>query len=176
MGQGDKDTIIIPDGGFSSSTSSTHTIFGDFGYGAEGSRFTGTQYGDTRLEKKLWGDADIIDVGYGTADHALLVYAGDGDDYIETEYGYKDKSVFGGRGNDEIWWGGSHSDPTTVHKLYGGLGDDLIGPLAYGASGTLGTSRGIKNGFGYGVRIYGGEGNDRIEAFDATGASTTTGA
>ena len=153
----------------------TYTIFGDFGYGAEGSRFTGTQYGDTRLEKKLWGDADVIDIGYGYGDNDIIVYAGDGDDYIETEYGYKNKTIFGGRGNDEIRWGGADEDADAIHKLYGGLGDDLIGPSAYGTSGALGTSYGISYGATILPRIYGGEGNDRIEAFDATGANTTYG-
>lgn len=59
-------------------------IFGDWGYGDdEDNRYSNrNQYGDTRLEKKLWGDADTIlaGTGYGTKD--AYIYAGDGDDYV----------------------------------------------------------------------------------------------
>ena len=37
-------------------------VFGDWGYGVDGS-YEGTQYGDPRLEKKLHGDADTIIFG-----------------------------------------------------------------------------------------------------------------
>ena len=63
-----------------------------------------------------------------------------------------------------------------MHKLYGGLGDDLIGPSSYGKDGALGTSYGIKFGLRYGLSVFGGEGNDRIEAFSGTGASESYGA
>lgn len=51
---------------------------------------------------------------------------------METEYGHKIMNIYGGRGNDEIRWGGSANDAATAHTINGGLGDDLIGPTMYG--------------------------------------------
>lgn len=115
-------------------------IFGDWGYGdSESARYVNTnQYGDTRLEKKLWGDADTILAGTGYGTNNAYIYAGDGDDYIETEYGHYGLEVHGGRGNDTIRWGGSDDAAATTHKIYGGLGDDLIGPTTYGADDVIG--------------------------------------
>ena len=104
-GQGGSDIISIE--GFRRLTDNdTITIFGDWGYGAEGNRYSGPQYGDSGLEKKLWGDADIIDIDDGEGKYTINVYAGDGDDYIETEYGAYLQNIYGGRDNDTIRWGG----------------------------------------------------------------------
>ena len=64
-GEGGLDKITVPTF-TNTNTNDSITIFGDWGYGDEGSRYTGTQYGDTRLEKKLLGDSDIIDIGQGS--------------------------------------------------------------------------------------------------------------
>ena len=45
------------------------------------------------------------------------------------------------------------------HLIRGGLGNDLIGPLAN-----------LDSGLRYGVSIYGDEGDDRIEAFPGISA------
>ena len=138
-GEGGSDKITVPSFTNANSDDSI-TIFGDWGYGDEGSRYTGTQYGDTRLEKKLWGDSDIIDIGVGDGFNEITVYAGDGDDYIETEEGHYDKNIFGGRGNDEIRWGGGDDITGGTHQIFGGLGDDLIGPTTVGTGTLVGES------------------------------------
>ena len=91
---------------------------------------------------------------------------------METEYGHKTMNLFGGRGNDEIRWGGAASDAASAHTIEGGLGDDLIAPSKLGDNMNIGESAGIANGLGqagFTLTINGGEGNDRVGLFPGTG-------
>ena len=127
-------------------------MFGDWGYGVDGS-YEGEQYGDTRLEKKLQGDADTIIFGDSpnTANSAQTFYAGDGDDVVTMGDEYRASLGYGGRGNDIINLPGSFDDSTSTVKVYGGLGDDqLLAPAEAGDGGAT-------------VLLSGGEGNDKIE-------------
>ena len=67
---------------------------------------------------------------------------------METEYGHKIMNLFGGRGNDEIRWGGAASGAASAHTIDGGLGDDLIEPSKLGSNINRGESAGISNGLG----------------------------
>lgn len=81
-------------------------------------------------------------------------------------------NIYGGRGNDEIRWGGSANDAATAHTINGGLGDDLIGPTMYGLNENIGESSGISAGLGgagLNLTINGGEGNDRVGLFPGNG-------
>ena len=146
-GQGGSDLIDLTWQG-DQNVAADMLIFGDWGYGPDGDRYALPQYGDTRLEKKLWGDADTILAGVGKNQNTLSIFAGDGDDYVETEYGHKIMNLFGGRGNDEIRWGGAATDAASAHTIDGGLGDDLIEPSKLGSNMNRGESAGISNGLG----------------------------
>ena len=172
-GQGGSDLIDLTWQG-NQNVAADMILFGDWGYGAEDSRYAGTQYGDTRLEKKLWGGADTILAGYGKSGNTLSIYAGDGDDYVETEYGHKTMNIYGGRGNDTIKWGGAAEVAAAgaAHTINGGLGDDLIEASKYGDNMNIGESDGIANGLGtmgLTLTINGGEGNDRVGLFPGNG-------
>lgn len=123
--------------------------------------------------------ADTIEGGagndtiiYGAGDAATgvgdTVYGGDGDDYIDDEYGViydnYDDYVDGGAGNDTIYTGGGDdtilggSGNDTLHgedgndTIYGGTGSDTI--YAGAGDDTIYA--------GSGDTIYGGDGNDTI--------------
>lgn len=140
-------------------------IWGDWGYGGEGSEYDPTlQYGDTRLEEQLWGDDDIILVGegYGDMTTSANVWAGDGDDNIDIAFGWYGHQIYGGRGDDTITFDGTFPTGTGTSTLNGGLGDDL-----FQAGDDFATNAAAMT-----LVINGGEGKNRYDAFD--GASTLT--
>ena len=111
------------------------------------------QYGDERLEKKKWGDDDIIEFGdmQNTFNSRQIFFAGDGNDLVTMGNEYRKTYGYGGRGDDIINLPGSFGDATSIVKVYGGLGDDqLLAPDEAGDGGDT-------------VLLFGEEGNDKIE-------------
>ena len=128
-------------------------------------------YGDPRLEGQLWGDDDVILIGYGDSDQdaEVTVYAGDGDDLVDIHGGWHDYLINGGRGNDTfIVDGGFVTGDDDVMKIDGGLGNDTI---TQGAESIAMNAAGTRN-LSSTVQLLGGEGNDKIDGFTGTSAST----
>ena len=84
------------------------------------------------------------------------VWAGDGDDEIDVEYGWYGAIVNGGRGDDTITYDGAYPSATGTSALYGGLGDDLFqaGPDFEANSDSLT------------LTLDGGAGKNRYDGFD----------
>ena len=126
-------------------------------------------YGDPRLEEQLWGDDDVILIGYGDEDYAseVTVYAGDGDDLVDIHGDWHDYLINGGRGNDTfIVDGGWDADNggDDVMKIDGGLGNDTI---KQGAESAATNAAGTRN-LSATVTLVGGEGDDKIDGFTGT--------
>ena len=143
-------------------------IWGDWGYGGEGSEYDPTmQYGDPRLEEQLWGDDDIILVGEGYGDQTtnVRVWAGDGDDDVDIAFGWYGHEIFGGRGDDTITFDGQFPTSIGTSTLNGGPGDDL-----FQAGDNFATNSPAMT-----LVINGGEGKNRYEGFDGAAVLTING-
>ena len=138
-------------------------IWGDYGYGTDGSFVVAEQYGDARLEEQIWGDDDIIRIGKGggAETSSARVWAGDGDDEIDIASGWYGHEINAGRGDDTIIFNGSYSGSMGTTTLNGGLGDDIFraGPDFADTNNDMNT-----------ITINGGEGKNTIEGF--SGAAT----
>ena len=131
-------------------------------------------YGNTD-EPLLWGDDDVILLGYGNnanSESTAYVYAGDGDDLVDIHGNWHDTLVHGNRGNDTFvvdgGWDGVTSntsdDNNDVMTIWGDLGDDIFkqgeDSIAINAAGRQNLST-----ITY---LIGGEGNDKFEQFTGT--------
>ena len=114
-------------------------IFGDWGYGPEDNRYgvaadtravdETLMYGDPRLEEQLWGDDDVILIGYGDDNYGaeVSVWAGDGNDLVDIHGDWRKYSIYGGRGNDTFNVdGGASVGKDYGMFLNGGLGNDIF--------------------------------------------------
>ena len=133
-------------------------LFGDWGYGPEDDPYDLNrlnQYTDSRLEKKLHGDDDIILTGDGGGNYGggapIYTFAGDGDDVIVQGKDWAIAEVNAGSGDDKITVENGWAAGGSSYFIFGEDGDDIIQGNQDGE-----TQEHVR------ILIEGGDGNDRI--------------
>ena len=108
-------------------------LFGDWGYGPEDdpyNLFRENQLTDSRLEKKLHGDDDIILTGNGGGINGggapIYTFAGDGDDVIVLGKDWAIAEVNAGSGDDTITVENGSTDLGSTIFIFGEDGNDII--------------------------------------------------
>ena len=108
-------------------------LFGDWGYGPEDDPYNisrENQLQDSRLEKKLHGDDDIILTGEGGGVDGggapLYTFAGDGDDVIVVGRDWTNAEINAGSGDDTITIENGTIAVGSSFLIFGEDGNDII--------------------------------------------------